>query len=196
MNTQDNAKELRTGRPSTYSRETAQEICLRIAEGESLRQVCRDQDMPDRSTVYRWLEAEPGFRDQYRRARDMLMDYWAEEIVEIADDTALDTVTKLTPQGREYEAVDHENIQRSKLRVNTRQWLMSKLAPKKYGERVEHEHTGQVGHDHRHTLDDKELMRRFALFLHESPGAPALIDGEATSLDDDTTPALMASDEE
>ena len=116
-----------------------------------------------------------------------------EEIVEIADDTALDTVTKVTPQGREYEAVDHENIQRSKLRVNTRQWLMARLAPKKYGDRVEHEHSGSVAQDHTHSLDDKEVMRRFALFLVESPGAGALIDGESIELDGDSIESAEAS---
>jgi hypothetical protein len=84
----------------------------------------------------------------------------------------------VTAQGREYEAVDHENIQRSKLKVHTRQWLMSKLAPRKYGDRIEHEHSGQVEHTHQHQLDDKELMRRFALFLHEAPGAGSLIEGQ------------------
>lgn len=175
--------EKRIGRPSTYNADTATQICLRLAEGESLRQVCRDKEMPSRQTVYRWLEAEPGFRDQYRRARELLVEHWADELIDIADDTALDTVTKVTPQGREYEAVDHENIQRSKLRVNTRQWLMSKLAPRKYGDRVEHEHSGSVSHDHAHRLDDRELMRRFALFLHESPGAGNLIEGNSIEVD-------------
>jgi len=179
----------RIGRPSSYSDEKATEICLRIAEGESLRQVCRDDDMPARQTVFRWLEAEPGFRDQYRRAREMLLEYWAEEIVDIADDTTLDTVTRTTPQGREYEAIDHENIQRSKLRVHTRQWLMSKLAPRKYGDKVEHEHHGQVDHSHQHALDDRELMRRFALFLHQAGDqAPAIIEGQSIESEQGSSP--------
>ncbi len=97
------------------------------------------------------------------------MQSWGDEIVEIADDTTLDTVTKVTPQGREYETVDHENIQRSKLRVSTRQWLMARLNPALYGDRVEHDHTGMVGHAHIvGQLDDKEKVRRLATFLLQS----------------------------
>jgi hypothetical protein len=154
------------GRPSTYSDEVGVAICERIAQGETLSQVCASPGMPARATVYRWQEANLEFRDTYRRARELQMQSWADEIVLIADDTTLDTVTKVTPQGREYETVDHENIQRSKLRVNTRQWLMARLNPRLYGDKVEHEHSGLVGHAHIHgTLDDKEKARRLATFL-------------------------------
>lgn len=154
------------GRPTTYTEEMGLSICERIAQGETLSQVCRDQDMPSRATVYRWQEADDRFRDTYRRARELQMQSWGDEILEIADDTTLDTVTRVTAQGREYEAVDHENIQRSKLRVNTRQWLMARLNPRLYGDKVEHEHSGMVGHAHLHAqLDDKEKARRLATFL-------------------------------
>lgn len=165
----------RPGRPSTYCEDKALEICTRMALGETLAQICRDQDMPGRATVYRWQESQPGFRVMYQRAREALVEFWADELVDIADDTSLDTVTKVTPQGREYEATDHENIQRSKLRVDTRKWLMAKLRPGQYGDKVEHEHSGMVGHAHLHAdLDDKETVRRLALFLMEDPQAPAL----------------------
>jgi hypothetical protein len=122
--------------------------------------------MPSRSTVYRWFEQHLSFRDAYQRAREFQAEAWADEIIAIADDTTLDTITKVTPQGREYQAIDHENIQRSKLRVNTRQWLMARLHPAGYGDRVEHDHTGQVGHLHVHGIvDDREKMRRLATFL-------------------------------
>jgi transposase-like protein len=171
MNTRTRYEAAPIGRPSEFTQETADAICHRISEGESLRQVCRDADMPDRSTVYKWLRAIPSFAGQYRRARELLVEHWADELVDIADDTALDTVTKVTPQGREYEAVDHEHIQRSKLRVDTRKWLMSKLCPRQYGDRVEHDVRGQIEHDHQHRLDDREVVRRLALFLVEAPAA-------------------------
>lgn len=154
------------GRPTTYNLEIGLAICERIAQGETLSQVCASPDMPARATVYRWQEANLEFRDTYRRARELQMEAWGDEIVTIADDTSLDTVTRVTPQGREYEAIDHENIQRSKLRVNTRQWLMARLNPRLYGDKVEHEHSGLVGHAHVHgVLDDKEKARRLATFL-------------------------------
>jgi hypothetical protein len=162
-------------------------ICERVACGETLSGVCRDRDMPSRSTVYRWQEADSTFRDTYRRAREMQMQSWGDEIVEIADDTTLDTVTKMTPQGREYEAVDHENIQRSKLRVNTRQWLMARLNPALYGDKVEHEHSGMVGHAHIvGQLDDKEKVRRLATFLLQSGQS---MDDAMPAIDESSTTA-------
>lgn len=171
----DNGKKI--GRPSEYTVEIGLRILERVAAGETLTSVCADQDMPARTTVYRWQEADGAFRAAYRRAREAQMEAWSDEIVDISDDTALDTVTKVTPQGREYEAVDHENIQRSKLRVNTRQWLMARLHPATYGDKVEHEHGGLVGHAHIHAhLDDKEKMRRLATFLLQSGQDVAALD--------------------
>lgn len=159
----------KTGRPTTYTPEIGLAICEGVSSGKTLTEVCRSDDMPSRATVYRWQEADSTFRAAYRRAREMQAQAWSDEIVEIADDTTLDTVTKVTPQGREYEVVDHENIQRSKLRVHTRQWLMARLHPQRYGDRVEHEHSGLIGHAHIHgQLDDKEKMRRLATILLQS----------------------------
>jgi hypothetical protein len=90
--------------------------------------------MPDKATVFRWLAARQEFRDQYARAREAQADYWAEEIVEIADDGSSDTYTDDNGNVR----TDQEVIGRSRLRVDTRKWLMSKLAPKKYGDKIQH----------------------------------------------------------
>lgn len=116
------------GRPSLYSQSIADAICDRITGGESLRSVCRDEDMPDKSTVLRWLGRDEyqGFRDQYARACELRSEHWGDEILNIADD-------------------DTTDVQRAKLRVDTRKWLMSKMAPKKYGDRVSAEITGKDG---------------------------------------------------
>ena len=179
MNTRTRYEPPPIGRPSEYTQDVADAICHRISEGESLRSVCRDQDMPDKRTVTRWLQEIPSFRPQYRRARDALVEHWADELVDIADDTTHDTVTRTTPQGREYEAVDHENIQRAKLRVDTRKWMMSKMLPRQYGDRVDLDVHGRIDHEHQHRLPDNEVVRRLALFLVEAPGGPALLEGEA-----------------
>src|SRR5436853_6196862 len=73
------------GRPSDYTLETALEICARLADGQSLRAICRDEAMPDARTVFRWLEANESFRQQYARAREAQADALADEIVDIAD---------------------------------------------------------------------------------------------------------------
>lgn len=165
------------GRPTTFSKEIAETICTRMAEGESLRSICRDHYMPHRSSVYQWLRKNAAFADLYAQARERLVEHWADEIIDIADDGTTDYITKVGRNGQEYEAVDQEHIQRSRLRVDTRKFLMAKLMPRKYGDHLEVEHTGDM--QVTHTIDDRERMRRFALFLMEDQAAGALIEGQA-----------------
>ena len=121
---------------STFTQAIADLICEKIADGQSLREICRAEGMPDKATVLRWMTAHEGFRDQYARAREAQADHFAEEILEISDDGSNDWMTR--KQGDEEVAVaNHEHISRSKLRVDARKWLMSKMAPKKYGDKVE-----------------------------------------------------------
>ncbi len=123
----------RAGRPSDFNQKTADLICARLADGESLRSICRDDSMPHVSTVLRWV-AHPDrkeFRDQYAHAREVGLEQMADEILEIADETAFDTIA--TKDG--FKA-DNEWIQRSKLRVDARKWILSKQLPKKYGDRT------------------------------------------------------------
>lgn len=94
--------------------------------------------------VMRWLSEQPAFRDQYARAREAQADYWAEEIVDIADDGTNDYVEKERSDGSTYEAVDQEHINRSRLRVDTRKWLMARMAPKKYGDKIQQELSGSL----------------------------------------------------
>ncbi|HZV61629.1 MAG TPA: hypothetical protein VFF75_04375 [Methylophilaceae bacterium] len=128
-------------RPSSFSQEIADAICARISEGESLRTICRDDDMPGKTTVFRWLAEFESFRDQYARAREAQADLLAEEILEIADDGTNDKYVDENGNTR----TDQEVIGRSRLRVDARKWLASKMAPKKYGERVAQEISGPNG---------------------------------------------------
>jgi len=129
-----------TGRPSEFTQERADLICSRLAEGESLRAICLDDDMPDRTTVFRWIRDRAEFRNQYASAREDQADTIFEEMLEIADDGSRDY--DVGEDGR--EVVDHDHIQRSKLRVETRKWVLGKLAPKKYGEKIQTEHSGRI----------------------------------------------------
>jgi terminase small subunit-like protein len=128
------------GRPSAWSPELGKAICALIADGLSLRAICERPGMPDRRTVFRWLGSREEFRHQYSIAREFQADLLFDEILEIADNASGDIVRTVTAEGREVERIDHENIQRSKLRVDTRKWMAGKLVPKKYGERIAHEH--------------------------------------------------------
>jgi hypothetical protein len=140
------------GRPSDYSDETATEICGRLSEGSSLRSICADEGMPSKSTVMRWLAAHAEFRDQYARAREAQADYWAEEIIEISDDGANDTYK----DGEGNERTNQDVIARSRLRVDTRKWLMARMAPKKYGDKITQELTGGLTITHEEALGELE----------------------------------------
>lgn len=175
-----------------FNETVADQICGRMAEGETLRQVCRDAAMPARSTVYRWLSRNPVFADQYARAREALVESWADEIIEIADDGTTDYITKVGRNGAEYEAVDQEHIQRSRLRVDARRWLLSKLNPGQYGDHMEVEHTGAV--DHRLQITTDEKVRRLALFLLDSPVGSTVIEGVASPIPDSSEASPPAED--
>jgi hypothetical protein len=115
------------GRPTDFDQALADTICERMRAGESLRAICRDEGMPGESTVRAWAAAnQHGFHAQYTRAREAQMDALAEDLIEIADDK-------------------EEDPQRARLRVDTRKWLMSKIAPKRFGDRTQHELTGRNG---------------------------------------------------
>lgn len=142
-------------RPSSYTPEIAAKICERLEEGESLRSICEDQDMPPRRTVRRWVaEDHDGFAARYAHARDAGLEELAEELLEIADDGRNDWMEKERPDGSTFEAVNHEHIQRSRLRADTRKWLLSKRLPRTYGDKITQEHTGPGGGPVRLTWGD------------------------------------------
>ena len=134
-------KKRKKGRPSRYTPELAAKICARLAEGETLRAICRDTAMPDKATVLRWLadKKKADFRDQYAHAREMQADALFDEALEIADDASGDWSTD--KDGK--KTLDHEHVQRPRLRVDTRKWAAGKLAPKRYGDKLQH--TGEGG---------------------------------------------------
>lgn len=126
---------------SAYTLKIGDEICERLINGESLRKICSDECMPNTATVCRWLAKHEAFREQYARAREAQADTLADEILDIADDGRNDTYQDEDGNDR----TNHEVIARSKLRVDARKWLASKLAAKKYGDKVQQEHTGPDG---------------------------------------------------
>lgn len=122
------------GRPSDYTPEIAKVICARLADGQSLRAICADADMPHRSTVHDWVVANKEFADQYARAREVQADTLFDQCLEIADESKGD----MTVDEDGKEVVNQEAIQRARLRVDTRKWMAGKLRPKAYGDRIEH----------------------------------------------------------
>jgi len=116
-----------------FDQTAADEICNRLMRGESLRKICgaeRDDFLPGQTTVYKWLDLHADFAKQYARAREAQADFIADEILEIADSP--NAVTN-----RETGEVELRDAQRDRLRVDARKWLAGKMAPKKYGDKVQ-----------------------------------------------------------
>ncbi len=122
---------------AAFSQEVFDAICERIADGESLREICASEGMPSKANVFRWLSADPAAADQYARARETHADHEFDEIKVIADGA--------TP----------ENVQVARLRVDTRKWRAGKLRPKVYGDKVDL--SGNVGFTVTIASDDADL---------------------------------------
>ena len=149
------------GRPTSYSKEIAQRICDRIAAGESLIRICRDDDMPAEITVRGWDmdgrladdKGKPweGFSTRYAHARLMQIEHEVEEAKEIADTPMAGVITVVktvqTKNGPvEITEVRHEDmIAHRKLQIDTRKWRASKIAWRNYGDRLGQSVDGEGG---------------------------------------------------
>lgn len=123
------------GRPTIYSDSLADELCRRIAMGESVRAITRDPDFPCMSTFFAWLREKPEFLQLYEIAKDQSADSMVDEMLDIADNAENDWMERNHPSHEGYQ-LNGENIQRSRLRIDARKWIASKLKPKKYSEKM------------------------------------------------------------
>lgn len=138
------------GRPSLYSDEMARAICGWIKQGYTLRQIGALPNMPDKATIIRWLGEHDDFCDQYARAREIQALVMVDELMEIADDSRNDWIERENKEGETEIAFNPEAVQRSKLRSDTRKWLMGKMAPKRFGDKVQvtGKDGGAIKHQH------------------------------------------------
>ena len=111
-------------------------ICEALSDGIPLRQVCREVGMPAWRTVYDWMDADEPFSAAIARARDVGHDAIAEESMRIVD-----AEPERTPSG----TVDPGSVSHAKLRAEHRLKLLAKWNPKKYGDKIQAEHTGADG---------------------------------------------------
>lgn len=133
------------GRPTDYTPEIADKICAELAQGKSMRTVCKMEGMPVMSTVFLWLRKHPEFSEQYVQAKAEAADALVEEMLDIADDGTNDWMEIHDKEGEAVGwKINGEHVQRSRLRVDTRKWIAAKLKPKKYGERVDVDHGVQA----------------------------------------------------
>ncbi len=119
------------GRPTIYTDKLGKEICKRISKGESVLSICRDKEMPVQDTVYNWLldNDKKEFSENYLRARDSQAEVMFEEIVELSDKSVDDI--------KGDDKSDSARVQARKLQIDARHWHLSKLRPKKYGDKLD-----------------------------------------------------------
>lgn len=125
-----------------YSKEEREDIinsiCAHISEkNQSLRSALLLEGMPDKNQFYKWIRENESFREQYARACEERADHIFEEILEITDDNALDISVDSDGNAK----VNGEVVNRSRLKVDARKWMLSKMNPKKYGDKQEIDHT-------------------------------------------------------
>lgn len=128
----DRAREDRSG--TRYSPQLALAICEELLEGRSLRSICADEGMPSPSNVFVWLAQHAEFRELYTRARQVQADILLDEILDIADDDSGDLIMKQNGSG---PFPNPRSIQRARLRIAVRRWLLAVLIPKKYGAKLD-----------------------------------------------------------
>lgn len=121
--------------PEGYGQDTADSICERLADGKSLRAICREEGMPTTSTVCKWLGKNPTFAEQYAHAREAQADALFDEILGIAD-THERGEKRTTKADGTVETVEADMIEHRKLRIDARKWMAGKLRPKKYGDKT------------------------------------------------------------
>lgn len=139
----------RTGRPSEYSQEIADRICEEIIGGAALYKICERDGFPGERTVYQWLDRFPDFAQQYARARELQQDREADHMVVIADET--------------------KDPNKARLQIDARKWRASKLAPKKYGDKLDLNVGGSL-----QTMSEEALDARIAELLGKTgTDAPA-----------------------
>ncbi len=118
------------GRPTDYTQELADSICHLLSEGKSLRTVCLSEEMPDASTVFRWIRTNDEFQKQYARAKEESADAMFEEITDLGDQ-AIRLSQEVKGPGA--NAV----VQAVRLKADNLKWQASKMKPKKYGDKVD-----------------------------------------------------------
>lgn len=135
-------------------------ICQRISEGESLRSVCRSEDMPAISTVMEWLTQDDTFAEQYARAREARGDYHFERSIEIVSERP-DMVDASEGGDTNHKAggsrIDSGYVAWQRLQYDAHRWAASKMHPRKYADKIDHTLAspdgGPVQHQHKVTVE-------------------------------------------
>lgn len=135
------------------------EILLEIMKGRSLTAILKTEergDLPSKVTFFEWLKEDEELTNQYARATEVRADIIFDDILAIADENTNDT--SINENG--IEVVNNDVIQRSRLRIDARKWVLSKLNPKKFGDKIQTEHSGEIKGVNLSSLSTQELIER------------------------------------
>ena len=162
-------KSKKNGRPTIYSAKLASDLCKRLAVGESLVEICREDKMPGYSTVMEWLfksyqsdDPRNDFPEMYARAREIQAETYADQMVAIADQDNADVLYDLDGQPVQATTV---RIQRHRLQIDTRWRIVSKMLPR-FADKVAPEIDEKADPIEVEVLDPRELARQVALILY------------------------------
>ena len=124
----------KVGRPTTFDPDQALKICEALANGDSLRKICSAPDMPNHTTVIAWvLRDEGGIYDQYAKARQIQAWAMFDEMVEIADDDSMDTITQSDADGNIIgQTANTARLRRDEIKLQYRKWHLSHVLPKSF----------------------------------------------------------------
>jgi hypothetical protein len=163
----DPPKERPAPRATQYTDELGKEICSALARGEPLKAICKLPGMPKEELVREWgFNPDHPFSARYHLAKQMGYHKIADELLEISDDTKSDFLPGRTADGK--KIADEKAISRSRLMVDTRKWLLSKMLPRVYGDKLEvgGKDGGPIQVEHS-GMTDLEAARRMVLMLFE-----------------------------
>ncbi|WP_342456036.1 hypothetical protein [Phaeobacter gallaeciensis] len=179
------------GRPSTYTKKAGDEICRRMALGETLKEICQSPHMPTQTGVAKWRQARPEFDVQYVRAREDQMHAWADEIVWLIDNAEMGYNVKVPLKSKEMERIQKDgfvtfkfrrhHLDHAKARVDVRKWLMAKVLPAVFGDRlnIDANHTFEA-------KDDAEILQEMRTAMERAGMDPedliAMLSGTGLSL--------------
>jgi hypothetical protein len=152
-------------------RDKADKIIAMLEQGSSLRAAARSVGLAY-SSVYAWITDDQTFGDQYARAREIGYKLLADELIEIADTPEVGIKTKTNEKG-EVETVEGDMIEHRRLRVDTRKWMLARMLPKLYGDKVTHEVSGTIRHAHELSDDTlADIATRGSAGTVEAPAEP------------------------
>jgi hypothetical protein len=154
----------KSNRPSKLPPELAIDICRRLADGENLRAICRDEGLPNERTVRRWALEDEEFAPQYEKARRIGYHSLFDQMQEIADTPQIGTKT-ITKANGEIQTIVGDMIEHRRLQVDTRKWMFAKALPKIYGDKLEvdNKHTVVEG-----PVDILETAKGIAFILNRA----------------------------